>query len=122
MGASQLPAPLPEGFSYQLGVNVEILTNGEVLENLPDGAGIELDYPVNTTLIDQFAVLYWNDPDGDGQGEWVEITQPLDRSQLLQTLNIEAEDELYKLSTFIGDQFYPVLTTDRTGIFILARR
>lgn len=120
IGANELPAPLPAGSTYVLGVDVNILSNGQVLENLPDGTGIELDYPL--TSIDQLAVLYWDDPDGDGQGTWVEIVQPLGRSQLPPALTTEAEDELYKIKTLHDAGFYPVLTTDKTGFFVLVRR
>lgn len=120
IGANELPAPLPAGVSYLLGVDVNILSSGQVIKNLPDGAGIELDYPLLS--IDQLAVLYWDDPDGDGQGEWVEVSQPLSRSQLTQALTTKSEDELYKLKTLTDGGFYPVLTTDRTGIFILVAK
>ena len=120
IGANELPAPLPAGVSYLLGVDVTILNNGQVMPNLPDGTGIELDYPLLS--INQLAVLHWNDPDGDGQGEWVEVMQPLNRGQLPQALATESESELYKINTLSGGGFYPILTTDTTGIFILVAK
>jgi hypothetical protein len=120
IGANHLPAPLPDGTSYLLGVEVNLLRGNQVVQNLPDGAGIELDYPLISTA--QLAVLYWNDPDGDGQGEWVEVSQPLRRSQLTDALTTESEDELYELVTLPGAGFHPVLTTDQTGIFILVAK
>ena len=120
IGANELPAPLPAGVSYLLGLNVDILSDGQVVPNLPDGAGIELDYPLIS--IDQLAILHWNDPDGDGTGEWVEVTQPLTRGQLAEALTTESEDELYKIMTLSGGGFYPVLTTDPVGIFILVAK
>jgi len=120
IGANELPAPLPAGASYLLGVEVNILNSGQTSHNLPDGAGIELDYPLIS--IDQLAVLYWNDPDEDGKGEWVEVVQPLGRAELLEALTAKSEDELYKLKTLSDGGFYPVLTTDQTGIFILIGR
>jgi hypothetical protein len=120
IAANELPAPLPAGVSYLLGVNVDILSDGQVVKNLPDGAGIELDYPLIS--IDQLAVLHWNDPEGDGTGEWVEVSQPLTRGQLPGALTTESEDELYKLMTLSGGGFYPVLTTDQIGIFILVAK
>ena len=102
------------------GVDVNILSSGQVLKNLPDGAAIELDYPLLS--IDQLAVLYWDDPDGDGRGEWVDVLQPLSRSQLPQALTTKSEGELYRLNTLTDGGFYPVLTTDRTGIFILVAK
>jgi hypothetical protein len=120
IGANHLPARLPDGTSYLLGVEVNLLRGNQVVQNLPDGAGIELDYPLISTA--QLAVLYWNDPDGDGQGEWVEVSQPLRRSQLTDALTTESEDELYELITLPGAGFHPVLTTDQTGIFILVAK
>ena len=61
-------------------------------------------------------------PDGDGRGEWVEISEPLRRSQLARALTTDSEDELYALMTLSRGGFYPVLTTDLTGIFILVAK
>ena len=120
ISANHLPAPLPAGSSYLLGVEVNIMRGTQVVQNLPDGAGIELDYPLISTA--QLAVLYWNDPDGDGKGEWVEVSQPLRRSELTKALTAAADDELYELVTLPGAGFHPVLTTDQTGIFILVAK
>ena len=120
IAANELPAPLPAGVSYLRGVEVNILSSGKSMKNLPDGAGIELDYPLLST--ESLAVLHWNDPDGDGRGEWVEISEPLRRSQLARALTTDSEDELYALMTLSRGGFYPVLTTDLTGIFILVAK
>ena len=75
-------ASLPTEYSYVKGVRVDILTNGQFLQNLPDGTGIEMDFPFFNASPDKFTLLYWNDPDGDGKGEWVEVIKPLSRNQL----------------------------------------
>ena len=121
MDASELPAKLPAGFSYVMGLDVDVLSNGQLLKNLPDGTGIELDFPISGQQ-SQFAVLYWNDPDGDGKGEWIEVSKELGKDKIFQALNTKSTDELYKLITSATDTFFPSLTTDRTGIFILVKK
>ena len=117
-----LPAPLPTQYAYVRGVRVDIMANGELLADLPDRTGIEMDFPFFNAPLDKFTLLYWDDPDGDGKGEWVEVTQTLSRSELIKTLSIKAPDELYRLSTANGDMFYPGLTTHKIGIFVLVKK
>jgi hypothetical protein len=120
--AADLPAPLPSGYSYVKGVSVEILTNGQVIQELPDGTGIEMDIPFFNASPERFILLYWKDPDGDAGGEWLEVSEPLSRDQIASALNAESANELYKLATAASDRFYPGLTTQKTGIFVLVRK
>jgi hypothetical protein len=122
VGASELPATLPAGFSYRMGLNVEILANGQTIKNLPDGTGIQIDFPLNNHSPDHLAVLYWNDPDGDGKGEWIEVSKSLSLDEVIEAFTTKSTDELYKLITSATDTYYPSLTTDKTGIFILAKK
>jgi hypothetical protein len=122
MGAKELPAPLPAGVSYLIGLNVDILTNGQTLQNLPDGSGIQIDFPLNNQPSDQVAVLYWNDPDEDGTGEWIEVLKPLSQDKVVEAFTTKSTDEFYKLITSATDTFYPSLTTDKTGVFILVKK
>ncbi|HKG53459.1 MAG TPA: hypothetical protein VKB04_04310, partial [Anaerolineales bacterium] len=80
------------------------------------------DYPLNKQTPDHLALLYWNDPDGDGKGEWVQVSKQLGKDKIFQTLSLKSTDEFYKLITNTGDTFYPNLTTDKTGIFILVKK
>lgn len=105
-----------------MGLKVEILSNGQIVKNLPNGTGIEMDYPLKQQTRDHVALLYWNDPDGDGKGDWVEVTKQLGKDRIFQTLSIKSADEFYKLITSASDTFYPNLTTDKTGIFILVKK
>jgi hypothetical protein len=122
VGSNELPGKLPAGFSYVMGLKVEILSNGQIVKNLPNGTGIEMDYPLKQQTRDHVALLYWNDPDGDGKGDWVEVTKQLGKDRIFQTLSIKSADEFYKLITSASDTFYPNLTTDKTGIFILVKK
>ncbi|HLO32203.1 MAG TPA: HYR domain-containing protein [Anaerolineales bacterium] len=116
VGAGELPGKLPTGFSFVLGLNVDVLTNGQIIKNLPDNSGIEMDFPTYNQSQDQFAVLYWNG------SEWVEVSQQISIDKLSQTLTLSADDELYQLIQNATQVFYPTLTTDKTGIFVLVKK
>jgi hypothetical protein len=123
--ASDLPDKLPAGFSFVMGLNVNILTDGQIIHDLPDGSGIELDFPIYNQPQDEFTVLYWSDEDGDGKGEWIELSKQISPDEISQMLDAKGGDELYQL--FDGDQslmdlFYQTLTTQKTGTFVLVRK
>jgi hypothetical protein len=122
LGAKELPAQLPAGFSYVMGLDVDVLSHGQVVKSLPNGTGIEMDYPLNKLSSDKLGLLYWNDPDGDGKGEWLDVTKQLGKDKIFQTLTTASADEFYKLITSAADTFFPTLTTDKTGIFILVKK
>jgi hypothetical protein len=113
---------LPDGYSYVKGLKVDILNNGQLLKELPANAGIEMDFPLNKQTRDQFAVLYWSDPDGDGKGTWIELTEQINRNKISEYLGITTGEELYQLIQSFTSRFYPTLTTEKTGIFILAKK
>jgi hypothetical protein len=119
---SELPASLPAGYSYVRGVQIDILTDGKLLAQLPPGSGIEMDFSIYEQSRDRFAVLYWNDPDGDGRGEWFEVSQLLRVERISEALTTTSTDELYELVYTGANTFYPTLTTDKTGIFVLVRK
>ena len=98
------------------------MSEGQILENLPAGSGIEMDYSLSGQSLDQLAVLYWDDPDADGNGEWFEISQLLRRERLSEALTTTSTDELYELVYIGTNVFYPALTTDKTGIFVLVEK
>ena len=122
MGARELPAALPTGFSYVMGLKVDVFSSGQLVKDLPNGSGIEIDYPLNKESRDKLSLLYWNDPDGDGKGEWVEFKQQLAKDKIYQALGMKSTDEFYKLIASASDLFDPTLTTDKTGIFILVKK
>jgi hypothetical protein len=111
--ANSLPGDLPAGFTFVTGLNVAVLDQGELLDPLSTGAGIEMDFPANGT--DQFAVLFWNN------SQWVEITQSLSEADVAKALSNDAGDELYKIVSSNGDM-YKTLTTENTGTFILVKK
>jgi hypothetical protein len=119
--AGDLPAVLPNGFSFVMGLHVDLLQEGALLEELPAGSGIELDFPLYNQSLDQFAVLFWEDPDGDGQGQWVEVSEQIGPAEISQAFNASDGDGLYRLGAE-SDLFYQILTTQKTGVFVLVQR
>jgi hypothetical protein len=116
IGLNDLPAALPAGFSFVAGLDLSILMNGQAVDNLPDGTGIEMDFPAGAA--DQFAVLYWD----ESKGEWVEVSQELAQDKVSETLSGSDGPGLYHLTGNALDSIYPVLTTDKTGIFVLVKK
>lgn len=116
LGTSDLPGNLPAGYSFVLGLDVEVLSDGQPVETLPAGAGVELDFPVSAT--GEYAVLFWN----EDRGEWVEISSLLDTGELSGALNSENGDGLYQLGENAADPFLKVLTTNQPGIFVLVQK
>jgi hypothetical protein len=70
----------------------------------------------------EFALLYWNDPEGDGKGEWIEISKPLTKDKVFETLSLRSTVELYQLIPTRKDLSFQTLTTDRTGTFVLVKK
>jgi len=122
VGATELPAKLPAGYSYLMGLQLDILTSGQIIKSLPTGTGIGMDYPLNDQSRDQLVLLYWNDPDGDGKGEWVEFSKQLGRDKITQTLTTKSLVEFYRVNPVAREVLFATLTTDKTGIFILVKK
>jgi hypothetical protein len=121
MDAATLPGPLPGNVTFVMGLDVLVLDKNGPVKALPFATGVQLDFPAGTK--DQFAVLYWLDEDGDGKGEWIEITQELPIAKLWQALRTSSNDEFHHvLPSFPNDKTYNVLTTDKTGIFVLVKK
>ena len=106
-----LPASLPEDSSFVLGLDLSILDEGQALKTLPVGAGVQLDFPV---AAGEYTVLFWD----EAAGEWVEVSSPLATGELAEALE---GDGLFKLTPSLAD-FLQILTTDKTGIFILVQK
>lgn len=68
-GSSYLPGLSPSNTAFILGLEVLVLKQGQNIDSLPYGAGIQMDFPLPDRAQDRFAVLYWDDPDEDGDGE-----------------------------------------------------
>lgn len=118
---TSLPGRLPNGDSFVMGLDVLVLDQGQDIQSLPNGTGIQMDFPAGSQ--DQFAVLYWNDEDGDGNGEWMEISQLLNSDKLSQVMSADPADELYHISASAADgNLYKILTTEKTGIFVLVKK
>ena len=91
---NELPGALPDGYSFVMGLNLDILNEGKVIDKLPNGAGIQFDFPMLEGPRDQFAVLAWNG------SEWIEVPSQGNSDQ----------------------NFYQVVTTNQTGIFVLVKK
>lgn len=122
VGETELPSKLPTGYSYVKGLKIEVFTNGQSLKELPAKSGIEMDFPINKQPRDQFAVLFWSDPDGDGTGKWLELSEQINANQITQALGTTTGEELYQLIQNAVNGFYPTLTTEKTGIFVLVKK
>jgi len=124
--AKSLPGKLPQGYSFVMGVDVDVLLNGQAIKELPVGSGIQFDFPVNDAPKDQFVVLYWSDDDGDGKGVWLEVSQEVAEAKLSEALLKNAADELYRITrdslNQADDIYYPIVTTEKTGIFALVTK
>jgi hypothetical protein len=113
VGADALPGPLPSGYTFVQSLDVDVLGDGQLLEVLPNGAGIEMDFPLPGGT--EFTVLFWNG------SQWVEITQSMNESELATVLSTDAENELYRMNS--SNAFlHKILTTEKTGLFILVRK
>ena len=119
VAASDLPAGLPEGFEFVMGLDLAILSEGQFIEELPAASGIQMDFPTYEQSLDQFAVLFWSEADG----KWIEVTAQINADEISQTLNATAESELYQVLTeSLSELFYQALTTQHTGVFILVKK
>lgn len=110
-----LPGALPEGYSFVMGLDLSLLSGDQAVEDLPDGTGIQFDFPLLEGSKDQFAVLHWN---GD---EWVEVSQQISNDKVAQFVIENSDTELYQIETAL-ETFYQVLTTNETGIFVLVKK
>lgn len=121
--ADTLPAQLPTGNSFVQGLNVLVLFNQQIVKSLPIGSGVQLDFPIQANTQDQYAVLLWDDEDGDGNGQWLDVTQIIKDEDLPKVLSADPENELYQITpTKAFETFYRVITTEKTGTFVLIRK
>ncbi|HET9909844.1 MAG TPA: HYR domain-containing protein, partial [Anaerolineales bacterium] len=120
--ADTLPAPLPEEYSFVQGLNVLVLFEEEVVKALPTGTGVQLDFSIPADTQDEYDVLLWDDKDGDGIGEWLKVTRLVLDRDLSKVMLADPSDELYQIArTETLDAFYRIITTEKTGTFILVK-
>jgi hypothetical protein len=112
---ADLPGALPEGSSLVLGLDVDVLSDGQSVETLPAGSGIQLDFPIAGS--GEYAVLFWD----EAQSQWVDVSAELAVEQSSQALGDEAGDGLYKL-TPSANLLLQILSTNQPGIFVLVQR
>jgi hypothetical protein len=118
-----LPAQLPDSYSFVQGLNVLVLFEQQVVKALPTGTGVQLDFPVPANTQDEFAVLLWDDEDGDGNGEWLDVTQLIVDKDLSRVLSANPNDELYQIRpTKTLEALYRVVTTEKIGTFVLVNK
>jgi len=110
-----LPGALPDGYAFEMGLGVSILSENQAIEELPNGTGIQMDFPILSGSKDQFVVLYW-----DGS-QWIEVSEQISAEEISQFVDGNSGNELFEVDTEL-DTFYQVLTTNKTGIFVLAKK
>jgi hypothetical protein len=94
IGIDELPGALPDGTSFVTGLDLRLLRQNQTIDELPEGAAVQLDFPLLGDATGQFTVLHWNG------SEWVELSQQAG-----------------------GDpNFYQVSVTDKAGIFVLVKK
>ena len=114
-----LPALLPNGFTLVQGLDIRVLANSQIVKELADGTGVQLDFPIPSNTQDQYAVLLW---DNELQ-QWLDVSQLLKDTELPKALSNDAEDELYQLMpTDLTKAFYRTLTTKKTGVFVIVKK
>jgi hypothetical protein len=114
-----LPAGLPYGYAFVKGLNITVMSDSEIIKELPHTGGIELDFPVTDNSQDQYAVLVWDAENTT----WLDVTQTMKDADLSKMLSTEAEDELYQiLPTEITKALYRILSTDKAGTFVIVKK
>jgi hypothetical protein len=82
-----------------------------------------MDFPIPANSQEQYMVFLWDGKANSGKGEWLDVTQLLKDKDLTQALFTKADDELYQfIPTETLEAFYRVLTTDKTGTFVLLKK
>ena len=95
--SNALPGQLDGGMSFANGINIALLLNGEIVEELPAGSEVEVNFPISQDS-DNFTALQW---DHAGHS-WLEFPQ----GQPANSMN----------------NFYQVVTTESAGTIVLASK
>ena len=118
-GADTLPQQLPTGLAFVKGLNINVLLNGQLVNKLPTGTGIQLDFPVPANTQDQYAALLWDNE----KKVWLDVTQLMKDEELMKTLSTDTEDGLYQIiPTETLKTFYRILTIEKSGTIILVKK
>ncbi|HAV77348.1 MAG TPA: hypothetical protein DCX53_08345 [Anaerolineae bacterium] len=119
MEANTLPAELPIGSTFVDALNIAVLFEGAIVEELPLGTGVQLDFPVAVNTQDQYAVLLWDNENK----EWLNVTKVMNDSDIATTLSKDSNDELYQIApTATSSDLYRILTTEKTGTFVIVKK
>jgi hypothetical protein len=91
LGLDQLPGKLPDGFTFVMDLKMSLFKGNQTAQDLPEGASVQLDFPMAGGATNQFAVLYWNG------SAWIELSPQDDNDQNSQMLSIVTD----KVGTFV---------------------
>jgi hypothetical protein len=114
LDADHLPGQLPNGATFVMGLDLSVYSENQLVKDLADGTGVQMDFPILGNVKDQFAVLHWSG------SEWVEVSQEINASEVSEMLNGNNHG-LYQIQS-PTDEFYQIFTTEETGIFVLVQK
>lgn len=116
--SDNLPGQSPNG-TFVKALTVDILAEGTLIKQFPQGSGLQLDFTIPADSQDQYAVFLW---DAENK-EWLDVTQLMKDEDLSKMLTTDTEDELYQIiPTETTKALYRILSTEKTGTFVIVKK
>jgi hypothetical protein len=117
--SNSLPAELPDGLLFVDALNIAVLFEGDRVEGLPLGTGVQVDFPITTNAQDEYAVLLWDNE----IKEWLDVTQLMKDDELSKILSTDTDDKLFQIvPTETTKALYRILSAEKTGTFVIVKK